>query len=190
MTNFIGVIRASVTKLTGFSIAALFGNVALARWRGVVVGEGCRLYIREFGTEPFLISIGDRVTVTQGCLLLTHDGSTWLVRNADGQRYQDYAPINIGNDVFVGANTIILPGVSIGDNVVIGAGSVVTKDVASGTVIAGNPARPICEFSQWKRKIEEGCVNESMLMGIRGYRARVQRAIAIAAARGRARGVF
>ena len=54
----------------------------------------------------------------------------------------------IGNDVWVGGNTVINPGVTIGDNVVIGSGSVVTKDIPSGVIAAGNPCRvlrPITE---------------------------------------------
>lgn len=54
--------------------------------------------------------------------------------------------IHIGNDVWVGGNATILPGVAIGDGAVVGAGSVVTKDVAPRTVVAGNPARKIKEI--------------------------------------------
>lgn len=53
------------------------------------------------------------------------------------------SPVNIGNEVFIGAHTLILKGVSIGEQSVIGAGSVVTKDVPSGQIWAGNPARYI-----------------------------------------------
>lgn len=50
------------------------------------------------------------------------------------------APINIGNNVWIGAGAIILAGITIGDNAVVGAGSVVTKDITANTVVAGNPA--------------------------------------------------
>lgn len=52
-------------------------------------------------------------------------------------------PVTIGDNVWIGGNTVINPGVTIGDNVVIGSGSVVTKDIPSNTVAAGNPCRPI-----------------------------------------------
>ena len=56
-------------------------------------------------------------------------------------------PITIGNDVWIGGNVVILPGVTIGDNIVIGAGSVVTKDIPSNVVAVGNPCRVIKEIN-------------------------------------------
>lgn len=53
------------------------------------------------------------------------------------------APIIVGNDVFIGQKAMVLGGVTIGDGAVVGAGAVVTKDVPSGTVVAGVPARPV-----------------------------------------------
>ncbi len=58
------------------------------------------------------------------------------------------APIVIGNDVFVGANSIILKGVTIGDKAIIGAGSVVTKNIPNGEIWAGNPAKFIRKINQ------------------------------------------
>ena len=66
--------------------------------------------------------------------------------NHDSQDYSLHIkcnPINIGNNVWIGANAVILPGVTIGDNVVIGAGSVVTKDIPSNSVAVGNPCMKI-----------------------------------------------
>jgi acetyltransferase-like isoleucine patch superfamily enzyme len=155
------------------------GGVAHARRKGVSVGAGCRIYIRSFGSEPFLVSIGDRVTITSGVCLLTHDGSTWLIRDADGNRHQRYAPIKIGDDVFIGINAIIMPGVTIGSRVVVGAGAVVTRDIPDGVVVAGNPARIIRDFNNFDKHVRETCVNERELAGERNYRKRVGVAVRI-----------
>lgn len=61
--------------------------------------------------------------------------------------YEYGIPIKIGNNVWVGGNTVILPGVTIGDNCVIGAGSVVTKNIPSNSVAVGNPCRVIREIT-------------------------------------------
>lgn len=153
------------------------GGVAHARRKGVTVGAGCRIYTRIFGSEPFLISIGDRVTITSGVRLLTHDGSTWLIRDADGNRYQRYLPVKIGDDVFIGVDAIIMPGVTVGSRVVIGAGSVVTRDVPDGVVIAGNPARVIRDFDSFSKDVCATCVNDRELAGISDFRERVEFAV-------------
>ena len=162
-----------VAEVADMFVFFLKGGVAHARRKGVTVGAGCRIYVRSFGSEPFLISVGDRVTITSGVRLLTHDGSTWLVRDADGNRYQRYSPIKIGNDVFIGVNAIIMPGVSVGSRVVIGAGSVVTRDVSDGVVVAGNPARVIRDIDSFEKYVRETCVNDRELVGIPHYRERV-----------------
>ena len=153
------------------------GGVAHARRKGVGVGAGCRIYIRSFGSEPFLISMGDRVTIASGVRLLTHDGSTWLIRDAEGNRYQSYAPIKIGDDVFIGANAIVMPGVTVGSRVVIGAGSVVTRDVSDGVVVVGNPARVIRDFDSFEKYVRETCVNDRELATLQTYRERVGAAV-------------
>lgn len=67
---------------------------------------------------------------------------------ARGTMYEYGIPVKIGNDVWVGGNSVILPGVTIGDGTVIGAGSVVTKDIPSGVIAAGNPCRVIRKITQ------------------------------------------
>lgn len=126
----------------------LRGNEAYARLVGVRIGQGCRILIHDFGSEPFLVTIGDRVTVTTRVLFLTHDGSTWLMRDDRGRR-QRYGAITVGSDVFIGAGAILMPGVTVGDRCVIGAGTVVTKTVPAGSVVAGNPARWITSYEAY-----------------------------------------
>lgn len=120
----------------------LRGPEEAARAAGVVIGKECRILSRIATSEPWLVSIGDRVTITGGVVFATHDGSGYHVRDDRGRRYR-YAPITIGDDVFVGQNTVILPGVRIGDGAIVGAGSVLTRSVPAGTVVAGNPAHVI-----------------------------------------------
>ena len=96
----------------------------------------------------WLIEIGDNVTLATGVKLLAHDASTSLIDKVGTK----IGRITIGNNVFIGAYSIVLPGVTIGDNVVVGAGSVVTKDIPSNSVVAGNPAAFICSFDEYSRK--------------------------------------
>ena len=93
------------------------------------------------------ITIGDNTTIGSGCLIIDTDGhplqATQRRQATDFYRNTVSKPIVIGNDVFIGARSIVLKGVTIGDGAIVGAGSVVTKDVPAGAVVAGNPARVI-----------------------------------------------
>lgn len=131
----------------------ILGGVAFARRKGVSIGAGCRILTSRFGSEPWLISIGDRVTVSSDVVFINHDGSGWLHSDGRGRRYR-YARIEIGDSSFIGAGTIIMPGVKIGSQCVVGAGSVVTKSIPAGTVVAGNPARYICSYSDFISRID------------------------------------
>ena len=102
----------------------------------------------------WLIEIGDNVTMAPRVHVLAHDASTI--------HYLGYAKIGrvvIGNNVFIGADSIILPNVHIGDNVVIGANSTVSQDLEGGFVYAGSPARKLCSIGSFieknKKKMEE-----------------------------------
>jgi acetyltransferase-like isoleucine patch superfamily enzyme len=128
--------------------------IRYARSIGVRIGANCRLLGitgDTFGSEPYLIKLGDHVTVTSGVRFVTHDGGVWVFR----QEYPNidvFGPIQVGNNVFIGLCSIILPGVKIGDNCVIGAGSVVTKDVPAGTVAVGTPARTVRNLSEYRER--------------------------------------
>lgn len=131
--------------------------VAYAKEIGVEIGENCRLLgltPSTFGSEPFLIKIGNHVTITAGVRFVTHDGGVWVFRREE-PNIDVFGSIKIGNNVFIGLNSIIMPNVEIGDNVVIGAGSVVTKDVKSNTVVAGTPAKYIKTIEAYEESIKE-----------------------------------
>ena len=135
----------------------LFKSVTIARWLGVRVGNNCRFLddpMHIFGSEPYLVQIGNHVEITHGVRILTHDGGMWIFRDADPGRTSDYfAPVIIGNNVFIGINTIILPGVVIGSNVVIGAGSIVTRDIPDNQIVAGVPAKIIKSAETYSEKL-------------------------------------
>lgn len=149
----------------------VFGGSSAGRYLGVSIGSDCRIYTCSFGSEPWLIRIGDRVTITSGVQLLTHDGSTCLATDDRGRRYH-YAPIEIGDDVFIGIRAILMPGVRVGNRCVIGAGAVVTRSVPSGCVVAGSPARIVGRFNDLMQSNLENRPCAADMKG-RTYRERI-----------------
>lgn len=93
------------------------------------------------------VSFGNNVFIGPNCGFYTAGHPVDAPTRNSGLEYAK--PIKVGNDVWIGGNVCVMPGVTIGDNVVIGAGSVVTKDIPSGVVAVGNPCAPL-------RKISEG----------------------------------
>lgn len=93
--------------------------------------------------RPWMLKIGDYCKITAGCTILTHDYSRSVARMYCGDMIGEAGITSIGDNVFIGMNSIIMMGTSIGDNVIIGAGSVVSGNIPSNVVIAGNPAKII-----------------------------------------------
>lgn len=117
-----------------------------------------------WSTEPWIITLGNNVHITEGVKFLTHDGGTLLYRN----RVPDLEitkPIVVGNDVYIGNNAIILPGVTIGNNVIIGAGAVVSKDIPDNSVAVGVPARVIKTADDYFEKIQRESLHLGHLKG-------------------------
>ena len=144
-------LKYSLSALKLKLIATMKGNSFALRTLGVKVGEGSRIYTRSFSGEPWLVSIGDRVTVAPGVDFITHDASSWLLQDEKGRRYR-YARITVGNDVFIGANAVILPGVRIGNRVIVAAGSVVNRSIPDNCVVGGVPARFLRTFDDFARR--------------------------------------
>lgn len=101
------------------------------------------------GPDPSLVTIGEHVTVSADVMFVTHDGGVWVLRDEVGP-VDVFGSITIGDNTFVGARSVLLPGVTIGSSVVIGAGSIVTRSVPDGVVVAGSPARVLSTIEEYR----------------------------------------
>lgn len=117
--------------------------------RGLKVGKNFKMIGHSIidSSHCFHIEIGDNVTLAPRVHILAHDASTKLYTG-----YTKIANVKIGNNVFIGAGSVVLMGVAIGDNVIIGAGSIVSKDIPSDSVAVGNPARVVCTLAEYLEK--------------------------------------
>lgn len=106
-------------------------------------------------TRPWLLRIGNDVSITRGVVILTHDYSKIVLKKLYGLYYGEGQVTSIGNNVFIGMNSVILMGTTVGNNVIIGAGSVCHGTIPDNVVVAGNPARVICSIDEHCEKIKE-----------------------------------
>lgn len=124
--------------------------------KGINIGENCRIFdpmTNIIDTQnPYMLSIGDNVSITSGVIILTHDYSWSVIANYYGDVLGGVGNVSIGNNVFIGMNSIILKDTIIEDNVIIGAGSVVSGKLESNFVYAGNPARKIKSLEEFYKK--------------------------------------
>jgi acetyltransferase-like isoleucine patch superfamily enzyme len=112
------------------------------RSQGAKIGEGCRIMVRDLGTEPYLVEIGNDVLVSCEVLFITHDGATWVGRDAD-PKLNAFGKIKIGDRCFIGARSMLLPGTTMGDRCIVGAGAVCKGEYPAGSVIAGVPGKVV-----------------------------------------------
>tara|TARA_B110000093_G_C12942707_1_gene398713 strand:- start:916 stop:1455 length:540 start_codon:yes stop_codon:yes gene_type:complete len=129
-------------------------SINWARSLGVKIGNDCKIATYEWGSEPYLIEIGNHVHITNNVQFINHDGGVWVFRK-EVPDFDVFGKIRIGDNVYIGNNAIVMPGVTIGENCVIGANSVVTKSIPENSVVAGVPAKFICNIKDYKMKMEK-----------------------------------
>lgn len=126
------------------------------RSKGCIIGDNTYFYSPKTTTidvqNACFISIGEKCKITQGVTILAHDFSYSIFRPVYHDIPKKAAITKIGNNVFLGLNSIILMGSEIGDNVIIGAGAVVSGKVPDNEVWGGNPAKFIMTLEDYHNK--------------------------------------
>jgi acetyltransferase-like isoleucine patch superfamily enzyme len=125
------------------------------RKQGAQIGNGCRILVYSLGTEPYLVKIGNNVSVASGVVFSTHDGGVSVFRS-EIPDIQVFGPIIIEDNCMIGQDVILCPDIRIGQNSIVGAGSVVISDIPPNSVVMGVPARAIGSVEKYKEK----CVNK------------------------------
>lgn len=137
--------KTIIRKLTFYAGQIIrFIYYSYLKMNGIKIGKNTFISLgAKLDTQFGKIVIGDNVHITSGCVLLAHDGAIKQMKPGVNPRGE----ILIGNNVFVGVNTVILMNVTIGDNSVVGAGSVVNKDIPANVLAIGNPVKIVRELS-------------------------------------------
>lgn len=126
----------------------LMSPESYARYIGVNIGTNNFIPDKNcWSSEPYLITVGNNCQITSGVRIFTHGGGN-VLRN----KYPDFdvfGKVTIGNWVYIGTNSLIMPGVTIGDGALIAAGSVITKSIPPGVVVGGNPAKILSTVDEY-----------------------------------------
>ena len=141
--------------------------IGYATHLGVKIGNNVRFYGMKpgmFSTEPWLITIGNDCYITANCTFITHDGGTLILRK-EVPDLELTAPIEIGDDVYIGINTTILPGTKVGNRCIIGACSVLKGNYPDNSVIAGVPAKVIKTVDEYLDQAKEKSLHLGHLTG-------------------------
>ena len=149
-------IKQAINKIVMGPKASSQDYVNYLRSNGMVIGNNTVIYSPNNcvidQTRPWMIEIGDNVSITTGVTILTH-GYDWSVfKGIYGDVLGSAGRVKIGNNVFIGMNSTILKGVTIGNNVVIGANSLINKNVPDNSVVVGNPQRVVCDIDSYLEK--------------------------------------
>lgn len=142
---------------------------AYARHVGVKLGNGCLVGTRHWGSEPYLITVGDNVQLTEEIYFHTHGGSH-VVRDVVPD-FDVFGKIEVKDGAYIGSCSHIMPGVTIGKGALIAAGSIVTKSVPDREVWGGVPARRICSVDEYLER------NKRFNLGTKGKSADEKKSI-------------
>lgn len=154
-----GKIKEIKSILYDFFYQRITPPTEYARKIGVNIGEDNFLPDKQcWSSEPYLITVGSHCQITTGVRFLTHGGGQ-VVRDKYPE-FDTYGKIIIGDWVYIGTNSLIMPGVTIEDHVIVAAGSVVTRSVPSGVVVGGNPAHIICTIEEYLERNKQYNTNK------------------------------
>jgi acetyltransferase-like isoleucine patch superfamily enzyme len=121
------------------------------RSQGVEIGEDVEIFgakLFTFGSEPYLVSIGNQVTISHSVDFITHDGGLRIARAKYPGAYL-YGRIQVADRCFLGAHCVLLPGAKVGAGCVIGSGAIITGEIPPGVVAIGAPARPVRSVGEY-----------------------------------------
>lgn len=146
----IGILKRIIYQLN----LRLMSANKVAEKQGVKFGHNCLFRTKRFGSEPYLIEIGDDFSTSADVTFITHDGAVEVLRKKYPQykHIDSFGKIVIGNNVFIGMYTTILPHTVIGNNVIVGANSVVRGVLEDNSVYAGVPVRRISSLEEYLNK--------------------------------------
>jgi acetyltransferase-like isoleucine patch superfamily enzyme len=133
-------LAAQIAKIVVYKMKHLELSAA-----GVKMGVDCFISPQAYfdRIKPNMIEIGDNCMITRGCMILSHTDAFMGGRQKIWTGKREFKKVKIGNNVYIGVDTVVMPGVTIGNNVVIGAKSLINKDIPSNSVALGVPAKVV-----------------------------------------------
>ena len=150
-----------ISRVIAFAGKTPEENALLLKRKGIHIGENVHIYESYIDTKYYsLIEIGNNVSISYSTIL-AHDAS---IKKTTG--YTKIGKVCIGNNVFIGYGSIVLPGTMIGDNCIIGSGSVVRGKIPSGSLVAGNPAQVIGKYDEYIKKNESKICETNIIIFI------------------------
>ncbi len=118
------------------------------------MGENCSIQTNVHIADPSYVRMGNNVRLS-GCTLFGHDGSINMINRAYGLKLDRVGKIELLDNVYVGHQAIILPGVTVGPNAIVASGAVVSKDVPENVVYGGIPAKRICSLDEHVERLKK-----------------------------------
>ena len=142
--------------------------------KGVKIGENVTFYEPNTNyidvQKPWIVKIGNNVEIARGVVIITHDYAWSVIKQINGEIIGSRGKVEIGNNVFIGMNTMIMQGVNIGDNVIIGANTLVNKDIPANSVAVGNPVRVVSSIEDYTKKRKIKYIEEAKELFLEYYK--------------------